>query len=227
MPITFLRTVLIYLVVVFSLRLMGKRQLGQLQPSELVVAILVSDLATMAIEDTGLSLLSGVVPILTLVSFDILLSAATLKNRRLRRLVSGTPRILVRGGIIDQKEMRNLRFSIDDLLEQLRSSGIFDIRDAAFVVVETNGAVSVCPKEAAQPLTPQQMNLPTADDSTLFPVPVVSDGKPVRSGITFCGVDEAWVTAQAAARGYTLQQIFLMTCTSGKDIHLVPKEEVS
>ena len=77
------------------------------------------------------------------------------------------------------------------------------------------------------PLTPQQMNLPTADDNALFPVPVVSDGKPVRSGITFCGVDEAWVTAQAAARGYTLQQIFLMTCTSGKDIHLVPKEEVS
>lgn len=225
MLVTLLRTILIYLVVVFSLRLMGKRQLGELQPSELVVAILISDLATMPIQDTGLSLLSGAIPILTLVCFDIFLSAATLKHQRLRRLVSGTPRILVCGGIIDQKEMKNLRFSLDDLMEQLRTNGIFDIRDAAFVVVETTGTVSVCPKERAQPLTPGQMNLPTRQDEALFPITVISDGKLLRHALAFCGITEEWVIGQVAERGYTPQQIFLMTCTPDKDLYLVPKEE--
>ena len=227
MLVTLLRTILIYLVVVFSLRLMGKRQLGELQPSELVVAILISDLATMPIQETGLSLLSGAIPILTLVCFDIFLSAATLKNQRLRRLVSGTPRMLVRGGVIDQKEMRNLRFSVDDLMEQLRANGIFDIRDAAFVVVETTGTVSVCPKEASQPVTPKQMNLPTQPDESLFPVPVISDGRILRRGLSFCGITEQWLIGQAAQLGYTPKQIFLMTCTPGKDLYLVPKEEHS
>ena len=120
MLVTLIRTILIYLVVVFGLRLMGKRQLGELQPSELVLAILASDIATLPIEDTGLSLLSGAIPILTLVCFDVLLSALTLKSQTLRRWFSGTPRILIRDGVIDQKEMKNLRYSVDDLMEQLR-----------------------------------------------------------------------------------------------------------
>lgn len=225
MLVTLIRTILIYLVVVFGLRLMGKRQLGELQPSELVVAILVSDIATMPIEDTGLSLLSGVIPILTLVSFDILLSAATLKSKRLRRWVSGTPRLLIRNGVIDQKEMKNLRFSIDDLTEQLRIGGIFDLRDVAFAVVETTGTLSVCPKSGAQPVTPEQLQLKTSPDDTLFPVAVISDGQLLPGGMRFCGVSEHWVREQTASRGYTPEQIFLMTCTPRKEIWLVPKEE--
>lgn len=225
MLVTLIRTILIYLVVVFGLRLMGKRQLGELQPSELVVAILASDIATLPIEDTGLSLLSGAIPILTLVCFDVLLSALTLKSQTLRRWFSGTPRILIRDGVIDQKEMKNLRYSVDDLMEQLRGSGIFDIQDVAFAIVETTGKVSVCPKAANQPVTPSQLNIETEADGQLFPALVISDGHLLPKGMEFCGVTPQWVLEQAARRGYSPKEIFLMTCTPlpQRDIFLIPK----
>lgn len=225
MLVTLLRTILIYLIVVFGLRLMGKRQLGELQPSELVVAILVSDIATEPVEDTGLSLFSGAVPILTLVCFDVLLSALTLKNQTLRRYISGTPRILIRNGIIDQKEMKNLRFSIDDLMEQLRISGIFDVQDVAYAIVETTGSISVCPKAKCQPVTAEQMKLDTEPDESLFPMPVISDGHLLPKGIAFCGVSPEWIREQTIVRGYQPEQIFLMTCTPHQEIFLVPKSE--
>ena len=225
MLVTLIRTILIYLVVVFGLRLMGKRQLGELQPSELVVAILASDIATLPIEDTGLSLLSGAIPILTLVCFDVLLSALTLKSQTLRRWFSGTPRILIQDGVIDQKEMKNLRYSVDDLMEQLRGSGIFDIQDVAFAIVETTGKVSVCPKAANQPVTPSQLNIETEADGQLFPALVISDGHLLPKGMKFCGVTPQWVLEQAASRGYSPEEIFLMTCTPlpQQDIFLIPK----
>src|SRR5699024_4709883 len=125
--------------IVFSLRIMGKRQLGELQPSELVATILVSNIATLPIEDTNIPLLAGIVPILTLVSFEVILSSITLKSRMARKIVSGNPVIVIRDGRIDQKQMRSIRFSIDDLMEELRTNSIFDIRDVAFAIVETTG----------------------------------------------------------------------------------------
>ena len=159
MLIVFFRVLLIYALIIVSLRLMGKRQIGQLQPSELVVTILVSNIATMAIEDNNVPLVSGIIPILTLVSFDVIISALTLRYKKMRRLVSGTPRVIIRDGKIDQQQLKELRFTIDDMREELRGKDIFDIRDVAFAIVETTGTLSVYPKFQAQPVTAEMLKL--------------------------------------------------------------------
>ncbi len=224
MLVTLLRTILIYIVVVFGLRLMGKRQLGELQPSELVVTILVSDIATLPIQDPGFSLLGGAVPILTLVCFEVLLSAATLKSRKLRRLVSGTPRVVIQDGVIDQKEMKNLRYSVDDLMELLRGGGFFDLQEVGYAIVETTGKLNICPKAACKPVTPQDMKLNASNDQGEFPILIISDGKILEKGISFCGITREWVIEQAREHGFLPEQLFLMTCTQDKQIYAVPKD---
>ena len=122
MFIVFFRVLIVYIIIIAGLRLMGKRQLGQLQPSELVVTIMVSNIATMSIEDSNVPLMGGVIPILTLVIFDVIVSALTLKSKAARRIISGTPRVIIRDGKIDQQELKELRFTIDDMMEQDRKS---------------------------------------------------------------------------------------------------------
>ncbi|MFA5659078.1 MAG: YetF domain-containing protein, partial [Oscillospiraceae bacterium] len=127
MLIVFFRAIILYMIIIFSIRLMGKRQLGELQPSELVVTILVSNVATLPIEDVNIPMLMGIIPILTIVCLDVFMSELSLKFKRIRKIVSGSPKIVVRDGIIDQKTLRDLRFSIDDLMESLRALNIFDV----------------------------------------------------------------------------------------------------
>ena len=139
MLISFLRSLILYIVVIFGMRIMGKRQLGQLQPSELVVTILISNIATLPIENSDVPLILGIVPILTLMCFEVILSVCTLKSTRLRKLVWGNTRVLIQNGRINQQELSDLRYSVDDLMEQLRANGIFDLRQVEFVLAETNG----------------------------------------------------------------------------------------
>ena len=142
MFVVFFRTLIIYFVIIVCLRIMGKRQLGELQPSEFVIAILISNIATLSIEDTDIPLIGAVVPIITLMSAEVILSFITLKSGKAQVLVSGNPVMIIRGGKIDQKSMRDLRFSIEDLMSQLRINGIFDIQDVAWAIVETNGQLT-------------------------------------------------------------------------------------
>ena len=120
------RTVILYLLIVAGLRIMGKRQIGELQPSELVVTILISNIATLPIQDVNVPLSGGIVPILTIVCFEVFLSGVTMRSRGARRVFCGSPKVVIRDGVIQQKELRGLRFSADDLLEQLRTAGYFD-----------------------------------------------------------------------------------------------------
>ena len=129
MLVVFIRTLILYAIVVVGMRLMGKRQLGELQPSELVITILISNIATLPIEDTSVPLLSGAVPILTLMCFEVILSYIAMRSLRLRTFICGTPRIVIREGHIDQQELKTLRYSVDDLMEQLRANGIFDVQE--------------------------------------------------------------------------------------------------
>ena len=142
MLIVFFRAVILYILIVISIRLMGKRQIGELQPSELVITLLLSNIATLPIEDTTIPMSMGIVPIFTLVCLDVILSHCSLKFRGLRKLICGSPKIVVSRGIIDQKQLKDLRFSADDLLESLRSMGIFDINEVQLAVVETTGKIS-------------------------------------------------------------------------------------
>lgn len=132
-----LRGVVLYPLVIFAVRLMGKRQIGELQPAELVVTILISNIATLPLEDHNLPLLMGVVPVLVLVSFEVIVSWLSLQFRGFRKLISGSPKIIVKDGVIDQQMMKTLRFSLDDLMTALRSSGVFDMNEVQMAVVET------------------------------------------------------------------------------------------
>ena len=125
---------------------MGKRQIGEMQPSELVVAIMISDLATIPMQDVAIPLFSGVIPILTLIVMEIVLSWISLKNKRFRRLMTGKPNVIIHNGKILEEEMKNLRFNMDDLNEQLRIQGYTGISNINFAILETNGQLSIIPK---------------------------------------------------------------------------------
>ena len=223
MLVVFLRTLILYALVVLGMRIMGKRQLGELQPSELVTTILISNIATLPIENTNVPLLSGAVPILTLMCFEVILSYLGMKNRRFRTILSGTPRIIIRQGKIDQQELENLRYSVDDLMEQLRVNSIFDIQQVEMAVVETTGQLSVCKKAETVPLTASDLGkIPPALN---IPAVVVSDGQLLPQGLDYCGIKEETVRKLAKKQGRELQDIFLMTCTPDQTVYIVEKEK--
>ena len=223
MIVVFFRTVLLYLLIIISLRLMGKRQLGELQPSELVVTILISNIASLPIEDTNIPLLAGAVPILTLVSFEIIISAISLKSIKFRNFISGNTKVIIKDGQIDQTAMRELRFSVDDLMEELRGKDVFDVRDVQVAIVETSGTVSLYLKPDKQPVTAEQMNIKTQNASP--PVVVVSDGDIIKQGLAFCGVDCKWLDSYLKRNKYKLDEIFIMTLDSSKSAYIIPKQK--
>lgn len=153
MIITFIRTIILYLLVVFSMRIMGKRTIGELQPYELVIDIMISDLATVPMQSTDFPLLSGIIPILTLITLEIFMSYLSLKSRKIRRVLCGEPTTVIKNGEINYKNLKKLRFAHTDLLEELRQGGCDDVKEVKRAVVETNGKLSILLKKENSPLT--------------------------------------------------------------------------
>ena len=170
-----LRTFVIYLLIILAMRLMGKKQLGELQPSELVSTILISNLASISIESPELPVMGSIVPVFAIVAMEILLSALCVKSPRAAKLVSGSPRVIIRNGRIEQATLRELRFTVDDLMEALRAKDVFELDEVAFAVVETNGTVSVQKKFADSPVTNGALNVP-APAARQPSLPMVCDG---------------------------------------------------
>ena len=222
MTITLFRTLILYILIIFSVRLMGKRQIGELQPSELVITILISNIASLPVENSEIPLIAGVVPILALVCFEVLVSAITLKSPAARRMIGGTPRTVIRHGVIDQKELRELRFSVDDLMEELRFAGIFDIRDVECAVVETNGNMSTYLKSYARPTTPADLKIETKNEAP--PALVINDGKLVPEGIRQSCKDTRWIQNFLQKEGIRPEEIFFMTIDAKGIPYIVRKE---
>lgn len=148
MLIPFFRTLILYLCIILAVRLMGKRQVGEMQPAELVITILVSAVASVPMQDLDIPLSHGLVPVFTLIAAEVLISVVSLKCVPLRKMLSGEPVPVIRDGVIDQQALRKLRLSLDDLLEDLRLEGVFDLRQVTFAQVETNGKLSVLQKDS-------------------------------------------------------------------------------
>lgn len=204
---------------------MGKRQLGELQPAELVVTILISNIATLPIEDTDVPLLGGIVPILTLVCFEVIMSAVSLKSRRARQIISGNPRVVIRNGRIDQQEMRNLRFSLDDLMGQLRQNNIFDICEVDYAIVETTGQLTVYKKFSAQEVTTEMIGLKPPKQETGIPVVVINDGDLLTDSFSYLGINKQWVEKILKKNNHRQKDVFLMTCDKQKNYYIVGKEK--
>ncbi len=202
---------------------MGKRQLGELQPSEFVIAILISNIATLSIEDTDIPLIGAVVPIITLMSAEVILSFITLKSEKTRVIVSGSPVVIIRNGNIDQKSMKELRFSIEDLMSQLRINGIFDIEDVGFAIVETNGQLTVYPKAEAQPLTPKSVRDPKIG-CNIPPMVLISDGSLCKKVLKECNLTEKWLEGVLKKEKIKKEDVFLMTCDPFAKYYIIRKE---
>ena len=146
MLVVIARTLILYLVVILSLRVMGKRQIGELQPTELVVAIMISDLATVPMQSIDMPLLAGIIPVITLMLAEVFISFAGFKSKILRRIITGDPSIVIYKGVINEKELERLRYNVSDLLEELRLNNCYNIADVEVAVLETSGKLSVMPK---------------------------------------------------------------------------------
>ena len=222
MFIVFFRAIILYLVIVVSMRLMGKRQLGELQPSELVVTVLLSNIATLPVENVSIPMIMGVIPIFTLVSLDVILSHLSMKFRPLRKAMCGSAKIVISGGKIDQKTMRDLRFSVDDLMQSLRSQQIFDVSQVQLAVVETTGQISVYQKQPFQNVTCKDMKI--KGESSDPPQLVIDSGKLIKGSLRTLGFDRAWLDSVLKAQGKRLSEIFLMTCDQSGKTDIVPFE---
>lgn len=209
MSVILLRSLVLYILVIFSVRLMGKRQLGELQPSELVITILVSDIATLPIEDVNIPLLVGITPILSLVCFEVIVSWINLKSPRLRKVISGSPKIIIRNGRIERDILRELRFSVDDLMMALRENEVFDLNDVQFAIVETSGSVSVMKKPQSDTPTRTDMNI-TAENIDP-PQIIVSDGIIIGKAAEALGLDENKIRKVLKGEGIRLDDVFIMS----------------
>lgn len=222
MSVVFIRAVILYVLLIFTVRLMGKRQIGELQPSELAITILISNIATLPVEDTGIPLLTGIIPIITLAGLDVIMSWLGIKSRTIRRFTCGKPVIIISGGQLDQKKMQSIRFTVDDLAASLRSQGIFDISEVQLAVVETTGTLSVYQKYSARNVTNGDMELKGKNENP--PEVVVADGQLVPEAMGRLGITPKWIEAALKKENAAIKDVFLMTASPGGKCSIIRKD---
>ncbi|MEG6570162.1 DUF421 domain-containing protein [Thermoanaerobacterium thermosaccharolyticum] len=194
MLIIFFRTLILYFLVVVVMRIMGKQQIGQLQPYELVVAIMIADLVAVPMQNKGIPLLTGIIPILTLLISQLFLSYISMKSLRGREMICGKPTVLIDKGKILTKELQKERYNINDLLEELRVMGYPNIADVEYAILETNGCLSVIPKVDKRPVTPNDLNIKPQYEG--LPLPIIIDGNIIHQNMKIANVDMKWLNDQ-------------------------------
>lgn len=205
---TVLRTIILYIIVTVAIRIMGKRQIGDMQPNELVITLLISEIAAIPLQDTEQPMFIGLAAIFVLAFLEIVISILAMKSFSVRKLLNGQSVIIIKNGVIDQYAMRNVRMTVVDLIEQLRGQNVFNIEDVAFAVLEVNGNLSVLLKKDAQPISVKDIELKLPDDN--LPLPVISDGK-----IIYESLKALEITTQK------LNKILKHKCESAKDVFLM------
>lgn len=223
MSITLLRAVIIYIFITVAMRVMGKRQIGELNPQELVITILISAVATVPLENNGMPLANSLIPIAIFISFEIINSTLSMKSIKFRALIKGKPRFIIKDGKIQQGELTKLRFTIDDLTDSVRQAGVFDISQVANAIVETNGVVSVQKKSEYAPLTPKDIGIKTEDAEV--PITAIVDGKAVADCFGNVNIDENEAKLIAISNGEQPQNILVMTIKNDGTAYIVAKEE--
>lgn len=217
------RTVLMYIFVSIGVRLMGKRQIGDMQPTELVVTLLISEIAAIPLQDISQPVSIGLVAIFMLVLLEIIASVLVMKNLRLRRIFSGKSVVIIKNGVIDQKAMKSVRMTVFDMVEMLRMQGIFDLEDIETAVLEINGNLSVRQKPSRSPVTPEQLGLAIKDGG--IPMTVISDGTVVDAALKFLGKSRDDLRLILKEKDLTEGEIFLMTLNSADESVIVEKEK--
>ena len=222
MVIVFVRTLIVYLALLVFLRLLGKRQLGEMELSEFIVASLIADLAANPLQDIGMPLLNGLIPIVTLFCCEMAVSTLTMRSIRLRAFLFGKPSLLIEHGCIRQREMSRNRFTLDELLQELRALGVRDIAAIEYAFLETNGKLSVLQYAGSMP--PSAADLNVAVENCGFPHILISDGRLIRENLRKSGFEESWLMEQIRPYGGKIAEIFLLTVDDASRVYCVRKE---
>ncbi len=218
-----IRTLIIYFSLIITMRFMGKRQLGELEISDLVTTLLISEIASLPIANTEIPLSHALLPILTLTALEVLLSGALLKFPALKRAFGVRPAILLRGGKPDRAAMRAMRISSEELFSQLRQKDVTDPRDVAYAILEPNGQISVILRAAARQATARELGVTPAESGMMHLI--ISDGAVNRRNLALAGRDERWLEEILRAHKLTVPEVFLLLVDDGGTVRLFPREE--
>ena len=223
MAINFIRAIIIYVVIIIAVRLMGKRQVGELKPHELVITILISAIAVIPLEENSMPLANCLVPIMLFVSLEIIMSVISMKSLWFRNLLQGRPIFIIRQGKLDQKKLKQLRLTMDDVVDALRQKDIFDISQVEDAVIETNGSISVLPKAEYQPVTASDINLTVKEKG--MPVAIVIDGKPVNEYFNEYKLKDSEIELILQTVNKDAEKIMLLTIDDDGNTYLIDKEK--
>lgn len=222
MLLSYIRSIILYLILIATIRLMGKRQIGQMEASEFVVTMLVANLASIPMQDGAIPLFSGIVPILTVLGVELLLSAASLRSIWLRRLLCGKPVILIENGRILQENLERTRVTLDELSGHLREKDVLDPRAVQYAILETNGNLSVFPYPKERPATAGEAGIPARKQ--FLPITIISDGKLLADNLALAGKDGQWVQKVLAQHNSSVADTWLLTVDGGDHILWYPRE---
>ena len=222
MILSYIRTIILYLVLIFCIRMMGKRQIGQMEPSGFVVTMMVANLAVIPMENEGVPLYSGLVPMLTILGTELVLSGATMRSIRLRKLLCGKPVILIENGKILQENLRSTRVTLDELTGHLREKDVLDIRSVQYAILETNGNLSVFPFPSELPASAKEAGIYPKD--RFLPITVISDGQLLRQNLQVAAKDEAWVHKVLGEYRSSIAGTWLLTVDKSDQVVWLGKE---
>ncbi len=222
MYISLIRTIILYAIVIFAVRVMGKRQIHEMQASEIVVTLMISNIAAVPMQEVGISIFAGIIPIIALVVMEVIMSYAMLKNRKFREMISGFPVVVIEKGKINQAAMKSLRFSNEDLFEELRKKDIFDISSVDYAIIETDGVLSVLQKNEYLPATAEQMEV--SDGKSGLNALIISDGCIDTHSASLVGWSESKIYEVLASRKLTLDDVYIMSGNADGDFNIIKKE---
>ena len=225
MVITLIRAIILYFMVILALRLMGKRQIGELQPEELVITILISECAAAPIQDLDRPIINGIIAIFTLVILEVLLSFISLKCPRFRKFTDGMPTIVIQNGKLNQSAMQHLRLSVEDLLGNLRQKGYFKLEDISYCIVETDGNLSVLPTPAAATATAQMVGKP--EPNTGLPCVVIADGCLHEKALALCKLHPKDIEKFLKKEKTPMKDVLVLTADESGNFSLIKKEKQS
>ena len=223
MFITIIRTIILYMLIIFAVRIMGKRQLSELQPSELVVTLIIADIASIPMEDNSRPLLSGLIPMLILVALEITVSVLMMKIPRFRKIVCGSPVMIIEDGKLLQKEMKRLRITTEDLCVQLRQQGVFSIGDVEYCIAETNGNLSVLQKPQKRNPAAEDMNIKIEDNG--IETVIINDGEFLNNSIRLTRTNTKQINKILKKEKTNLKDIFIMTFDRSGNYKIIKKDK--
>lgn len=223
MLVTLARAVILYVLIIFCMRIMGKRQLGELQPTELVITILLSEIAAIPMQDNGLPIGNSIVAVMLLVALEIINSYVSLKSTKMRGILQGNSLVVIREGKIDQQQMKRLRFSMDDLLDQLRQKDIFDIEDVRYAVIETNGQLSVMLKPHKQTVTAEMIDVKNEEKGLMCMV--VNDGKFLKRAMKESNISKEQIINILNENNTNQRDVMFMLADRYGNYYIVEKEK--